>query len=162
MRTIVWGAVAAFAAVSPVLAQAPGGNPFPPGEGRDVVAVACTQCHAPSAFMQLREGEKAWRFQVYDMIMRGAQVGPQDIDKVVSYLATNFGPGVPFPGQQPAQVSLPDGQGKDVVEGGCALCHGLDRVAAAKRSKSDWDNVLNRMIFFGAPLNAPKRDSSAV
>ena len=78
------------------LAQQPGA--LPPGQGRDIVAVACTQCHAPDAFAHLRQGAEAWRHQVYDMILRGAQVGPGDIDAAVKYMTTNFGPGVPFPG----------------------------------------------------------------
>ena len=92
--------------------------PPPEGEGRDIVAVACTQCHAPSAYTQLREGSQAWRFRVYDMILRGAQIEPADIDKVVSYLATSFGPGMPFSTQPPVAVTLPDGPGKELVEGG--------------------------------------------
>ena len=99
-----------------------------------------------------REVANAWRLQVYDMIERGAQVTPSEIDAAVKYLATNFGPGVNVPPS--AQVTLPDGQGKEVVEGGCNLCHGLDRVADARRSSADWQSVVKRMVFLGAPLNA--------
>ncbi len=132
-------------------ATAPGANPLPPGEGRDIVAVACTQCHAPSAFAQLRQGEQAWRAQVYDMILRGAEINPNDIDAAVKYLTINFGPGVNVPPSAP--VTLPDGPGKEMVEGGCALCHGLDRIAETKRSPAQWQNIVNRMIFFGSPLS---------
>lgn len=135
-------------------AQGPAVSPFPDGPGKEIVSVACTQCHGPSVFTQLRMGQNAWRAQIYDMILRGAQIGPNDIDTAAKYMATSFGPGVPFPGQQPVKVDLPDGQGKELVEGGCALCHGLDRVADTKRSKDQWQNIVNRMIFFGAPISA--------
>jgi cytochrome c5 len=129
-------------------------QPPPEGEGRDIVAVACTQCHAPSAYTQLREGSQAWRFRVYDMILRGAQIEPADIDKVVSYLMTSFGPGVPFPTQPPIAVTLPDGPGKELVEGGCAICHDLDRVVATTRPARQWDAMVKQMVFLGAPLSA--------
>ncbi|HWE71963.1 MAG TPA: hypothetical protein VG328_02300 [Stellaceae bacterium] len=128
-------------------------NPFPDHPGREIVSVACTQCHGPNVFTQLRMGDKAWRAQIYDMVLRGAQIGPDDIDTAVKYMVASYGPGVPFPGQQPAQVSLADGAAKPLVEGGCALCHGLDRVVATKRSKAEWLNIANRMVFFGSPMS---------
>jgi mono/diheme cytochrome c family protein len=134
-------------------ASAPATSPFPDGPGKEIVSVACTQCHGPSVFTQLRMGETAWRAQIYDMILRGAQITPADIDTAAKYMATSYGPGVPFPGQQPVQVTLADGAGKPLVEGGCALCHGLDRVAATKRTKEQWQTIVNRMIFFGSPIS---------
>lgn len=128
-------------------------NPFPDHPGREIVSVACTQCHGPNVFTQLRMGETAWRNQIYDMILRGAQIGPSDIDTAVNYMVASFGPGVPFPGQQPAQVTLADGAAKPLVEGGCALCHGLDRVVATKRSKAEWQTIVNRMVYFGSPVS---------
>jgi len=134
-------------------ANAPAASPFPDGPGKEIVSVACTQCHGPNVFTQLRMNQAAWRGYIYDMILRGAQIGPDDIDTAAKYMATAYGPGVPFPNQQPAQVSLPDGQGKEVVEGGCALCHGLDRVVATKRTPADWQSIVDRMVHFGAPLS---------
>ena len=147
-------AVAAMAALGayPAVAQQPHASPFPPGAGRDIVAVACTQCHAPSAITEIRESADAWRRQVYDMVLRGAQVGPGDIDTVVTYLATNFGPGVNVP-PPTREVTLPDGAGKDLVERNCMLCHGLDRVTAVKRSDRGWTDVVHRMAYLGAPVS---------
>ena len=133
--------------------NAPAANPFPDHPGREIVAVACTQCHGPNVFTQLRMNDKAWRAQVYDMVLRGAQIGPDEIDTAVKYMVASYGPGVPFPGQQPAQVTLADGAGKALVEGGCALCHGLDRVVATKRSKAEWQSIVNHMVYFGSPIS---------
>lgn len=150
---LVVGAVAATLAAFPAVAQQqPHASPLPPGAGEEVVAVACTQCHAPTTFTSLREDADAWRHQVYDMVLRGAQVGPGDIDRVVNYLATNFGPGINVP-QATKPVTLPDGAGKTLVEQNCVLCHGLDRVAAVKRSSTGWTDVLKRMAFYGAPIS---------
>lgn len=152
MGAPVWAAVLWAALVFPAHAQQPAANLLPPGDGRDVVAVACTQCHGPNVFAQLREGADAWRFQVYDMILRGAQVQPDDVDKVVGYLSASFGPGVNVPPPL-HQVTLPDGTGKDLVESHCTVCHGLDRIAMAKRAPGEWNQIIHRMIFLGAPVS---------
>ena len=142
MRTITTAALAlcagAFALTPSGLAQegrAAGANPLPAGPGRDIVAVACSQCHGLNAFTWLRQGDQAWRHQVYDMILRGSQIGPGEIDTVVNYLTTNFGPGVNVPSSTP--VNLPAGAGKEVVEGGCGICHGLDRAVGTARSPGE-------------------------
>src|SRR5450432_1979721 len=101
-RFILAGAFAALALALLVLAGAPlRAQPvvaLPEGEGREIIAVACSQCHALSAITQLRQGELAWRHQVYDMILRGAQIAPSELDASVKYLTASFGPGVPFAG----------------------------------------------------------------
>jgi hypothetical protein len=151
--TFLFVLVAALAAASvPLRAQQE--NALPPGDGRDIVAVACSQCHGLNAVTQLRMGAQAWRHQVDDMIQRGAQISPSEIDTVVNYLSTKLGPGVPFPGQTPAHVALPAGKDQGTIEGVCSLCHGLDRVVAVKRSRGQWEGIVNRMIYLGAPLSA--------
>jgi mono/diheme cytochrome c family protein len=152
MRSLLVGAVAWLAMAVPAHAQQPASNLLPPGDGRDIVAVACTQCHGPNVFAQLREGPDAWRFQVYDMILRGAQVQPEDVDKIVGYLSASYGPGINVPPPL-HQVTLPDGQGKDLVEAHCTVCHGLDRIAMAKRAPGEWTQIIHRMIFLGAPVS---------
>jgi hypothetical protein len=99
-------------------------------------------------------GEAAWRQRVYNMILRGAQIGPSDIDDVVKYLATNFGPGVPIPGLATPSVTLPNGVGADLVAGACGICHGLDRVVAVARPGRQWEAMVHRMVAIGAPIDA--------
>ena len=139
--------------------NAPAVNPFPDHPGREIVSVACTQCHGPNVFTQLRMNDKAWRAQIYDMVLRGAQIGPDDIDTAVKYMVASYGPGVPFPGQQPVQVTLADGAAKPLVEGGCGLCHGLDRVVAAKRTKAEWQSIVNHMVYYGSPISGDQVSS---
>ena len=147
MRSFILAVSTTLALMAPALAQQP---VLPTGEGREIIAVACTQCHSAGAFMQLRSGPDAWRAQVHDMILRGAQVGTKEIDQVVSYLTANFGPGINVPAQI-VPGSLPDGAGRDLVEQNCGLCHGLDRVTGARRSKAGLDALLARMTALGTP-----------
>jgi mono/diheme cytochrome c family protein len=85
---------------------------------------------------------------VNNMVLRGAQLTPPEIDKVVDYLALNLGPGVNLPPAKP--VKLPDGHGKDLVETRCGLCHDLERVAAIKRSNKAWPVIVANMVERGA------------
>ena len=65
---------------------------LPPGDGRDMLATACTQCHGLAVIMSMREGPEGWKRHVYNMVMRGAQLTAREADTVIAYLATNFGP----------------------------------------------------------------------
>lgn len=154
-----FGALVLGAALSPARAQQ--ASPFPDGPGREIVAVACTQCHSPAPIVQLRMNDVGWRRQVFNMVLRGAQIGPADIDTVATYLSTAFGPGVAFPNTPKVDVKLADGTGANVVEGSCSLCHGLDRVVATKRSAHQWDAIIHRMIAVGAPVSDDQAKDAA-
>jgi len=60
-----------------------GGNTLPAGAGREIVAVACAQCHGLNAFTWLRQGQVAWRFVVRrgeDVAQRIRQHFPNGVD----------------------------------------------------------------------------------
>jgi len=141
-------ATAAIAIASRGYAQQ-NADPLPPGDGRDIVAVACSQCHYLGTIAKIRDGAVGWRMYVSNMVLRGAQLTPSEVDRVVNYLAVNLGPGVNLPPQKP--VALPDGPGKELVESRCALCHDLERVAQVKRRKQDWTPIVANMVNWGAP-----------
>ena len=145
MRRIVLSSLVAalFLATSPARAQQPA-NALPPGDGRDLVATACTQCHALSVILAMRDGSIGWKRHLHHMIMRGAQLSPPEADTVLAYLDANFGPGQRMPPAKP--VALPAGPGKELVESRCTLCHDLERVTAAKRSKHEWESVVANML----------------
>jgi mono/diheme cytochrome c family protein len=129
---------------TPLMAQ----SPLPPGEGRDLVAAVCSQCHALNPIVAVREGPAGWKRHVYNMVLRGAQLTPREADTVIQYLAASFGPG----GSPPAKtIDLPGGAGKELVETRCAGCHDLERVAVIKRPKRDWPAVVANMVSRGAP-----------
>jgi cytochrome c5 len=148
MRSFVLsGAIVAFvlACGSPLQAQT--GNPLPEGEGRALVAVACSQCHALTPIVTTRNGPNGWRMHVYNMVIRGAQLNAAETETVIQYLTANFGPGIRLP--DPVKVDLPAGAGKDLVESRCTVCHDLQRVAGVKRLKRDWPTIVDNMIMRG-------------
>jgi len=139
MRLLPLGFVAALylAAGTPVHAQ----GALPQGEGRELVTVACSQCHALSVLTAARDGPVGWKKHVYNMVLRGAQLTPREADTVITYLVTHFGPGAPATGD----TALPSGPGKELVETRCAVCHNLERVTIVKRQKRDWDIIVANM-----------------
>ena len=128
-----------LSAAAPLRAQSPGA--LPQGDGRDLAATACSQCHSLNVLMAGRDGPVGWKNHVYNMVLRGAQLTPREADTVIQYLVTNFGPGAPAA----TTVALPSGPGKELVETRCAVCHTLERVTVAKRQKGDWDHIVSNM-----------------
>ena len=130
-------------------------NSLPPGDGRTLLATACAQCHGLKTITSIRDGSAGWKNYVQEMILRGAQLTPAETDTLVQYLTKNFGPGSPAapPGagqEKTATVSLPSGPGKELVESRCTACHDLGRIATAKRTKDDWELIVNNMVARGA------------
>jgi cytochrome c5 len=140
--------IAALAAAGPAHAQGAPPRPLPPGEGRDLLATACSQCHVLNVVMSMREGPEGWRRHVYNMVTRGAQLAPSEAEAVIAYLAANFGPG--SAPAATAAVTLPAGPGKELVETRCTACHDLERVAVVKRQKADWPALVANMVGRGA------------
>ncbi len=65
---------------------------FAPGDMHDVVAKACTACHVAAQVTSQHKTADQWGETVNQMISNGAQVKDEDIDKVIAYLAKNYGP----------------------------------------------------------------------
>jgi cytochrome c5 len=153
-----------------------GGPELPPGEGREVTVATCTVCHDATTVMLKRDGEAGWRATAERMIVqKGAQVTPANLDVIVRYLSTQLGPGIKgmgTPGPLPpgavaagaktaAEVKLPEGPGKALVEGRCAACHDLGRVVSYRRTAAEWDHVTrNMMARFPRPV--PAQDVEAM
>jgi cytochrome c5 len=51
-------------------------------------------------------------------------------------------------------ASLPDGEGKAIVTGSCAGCHGLDLITGKQAPKEEWAGIVDRMKTYGATLSA--------
>jgi cytochrome c5 len=150
--------VVTVAAASPSQAQQ-ASNPLPAGDGRDLVAAACSQCHYLGAIAKIRDGAPGWRLFVNNMVLRGAQLTGPEIDTVVNYLTLNLGPGINLPPEQP--VVLPEGPGKHLVETRCNLCHDLERIATAPRHKGDWPTIVANMVARGGTASPDEAQSIA-
>ncbi|MFQ5893359.1 MAG: beta-propeller fold lactonase family protein [Nitrospinota bacterium] len=46
---------------------------------------------------------------------------------------------------------------EEVFEESCSLCHDLDRVTERRLSRAEWEEVIDRMVEFGADISGNKR-----
>lgn len=65
---------------------------LPPGDGREEVIRVCSGCHLLTVVTTQRKDENAWTDTVIEMRNRGANGSDDDMEKIVEYLAKNFGP----------------------------------------------------------------------
>lgn len=65
---------------------------LPPGDGKAIVEVKCSVCHALTNVTDSALSQDDWRDTVQTMIDRGADLSKDDMDTVIRYLAKNFGP----------------------------------------------------------------------
>ena len=68
---------------------------LPPGDGLDLVLDSCNSCHNLKVVVHARKTRAEWAKSVNDMIQRGSQIFPEEIDPVTAYLAKAFGQDVP-------------------------------------------------------------------
>ena len=154
--------VAAFHATTH--AQGAASSTLPAGQGRDLVTSTCTQCHNLQPILNQRDGLAGWKNIVEEMILRGAELTPQESETVIAYLFSTFGPGKPMqtgplPPKTPlsasttstsASIALPSGTGQDLVQTRCSVCHDLGRVVSLRRSKENWDSIVKNMLERGS------------
>jgi competence ComEA-like helix-hairpin-helix protein len=84
-------AVFALACAAAALAADSDAEKLPPGQGREVVAKVCVNCHGADNFRKNRLNKDEWSDKVSDMVDQGAQAGPEDVTVIVDYLVRNFG-----------------------------------------------------------------------
>jgi hypothetical protein len=123
------------------------------------VALVCTSCHGARVYTQLRANRDEWRTYVYEMMLRGAHIRPEEFEPITDYLAGAYGPSsaAAGPAAQPAVA-----QSEALMNRACtAACHARDVVTAVRRTPDDWDKVLTRMQTHGAKMTNAERQAIA-
>jgi cytochrome c5 len=146
-KFIVCSFLVFMSAVSSATAQSPQIE-----KGRQVVAQVCAACHTTIVRMiQVhKQTPEQWKDTVYFMISRGAQIMPDEIEPVVSYLASAGGSNA----QTRRQTAEVDGAA--ILQRNCQQCHEL-AVASKKADSENWDAVIARMMTYGARLSPADR-----
>jgi mono/diheme cytochrome c family protein len=60
---------------------------LPDGEGKGLILATCVQCHGLQEIVGQRKDAEGWIRTVQDMVSRGAQITPEEVDLITSYLA---------------------------------------------------------------------------
>ena len=56
-----------------------------------------------------------------------------------------------------AQVALPEGPNRDLVERTCGSCHGIETVVINGRSEEKWNGTIDEMTGYGVRLSPAER-----
>ena len=64
---------------------------LPEGEGKQIVANICNQCHELRFVTDTRRTREQWQYIVTMMISLGAPVPEDKVETVMNYLSKNFG-----------------------------------------------------------------------
>ena len=107
---------------------------LPDAPGRDVVQKVCgSTCHPPNMLMTSGRTRDQWTAVVNSMVSRGAKATEPELVQIISYLATNLGPGT-APASRPGPGAV-TGRGPGPLGAGAADSHVVDN-AAADRGKA--------------------------
>jgi cytochrome c5 len=149
-----WVAVVAVvvSAQQPAPATPPAGAPQADAAQQDPVAralraekvlqLSCgsTTCHTIRPIQTAAMDRDAWTKEVNGMIEKGAMVDAADVPGLIDVLTRDHGP-------------LPDGPGKAILLNTCTICHDLQRVRTRRATPAGWQELLEEMLFEGAPLS---------
>ena len=135
-------------------------------KGMEAMGKACVQCHGLRSVLLQRKTADRWRDTVQSMIGRGAQVMPDEIEPMVSYLAATYGPQSPTQASPVGQTEdrspvspmsaevLPEGSGRSVLMERCLTCHAVEVTTKPRQSKELWVETIRRMRTLGATIAA--------
>jgi len=70
---------------------------LPPGEGRDLMIITCSQCHDPERAATQRRDLAGFQDLMVEMQGNGLTAQQGDLDTIAQYLAKSFPPSLPLP-----------------------------------------------------------------
>jgi len=68
---------------------------LPAGDGQQETKELCGSCHNLQKIVLSRKTPQEWERSVNDMVARGAQIFPDEAEKIAKYLSASFPPGKP-------------------------------------------------------------------
>jgi hypothetical protein len=72
--------------------------------------------------------------------------------------ATPRGQAVPPPLSRPYAATLPEGQGREIAESGCLMCHTATLITQQAKDSLAWSKTVATMMQWGAPVKKGDRD----
>jgi hypothetical protein len=83
------------------------GQDLPDGKGKADLLTVCTVCHGVDTATGLRQTKEGWTSTVYEMVQRGADGTDDQLNNIIFYLTTNFGPEKSDPNAAPQPTTPP-------------------------------------------------------
>lgn len=148
--SVVFGAILVVPIIPALAGQTPpqgkGSSPapnLPPGEGKDQLVATCQGCHALTVVTNQRKSESGWTDTVIEMRSRGANGSDDDMEKIVRYLTTNFGPdSAPAAGSgASAKVNVNSAATSDMVSGFSLSQSDADAIVAYREKNGKFKDL---------------------
>lgn len=135
----------------------PAANPMQASspDGLGVIEQACVQCHNLGLVFRQQKTEEAWEQTIAIMMWRGAQLLPGEAEMIQDYLVSDFGQNLtPSSSANSVDVdsALAEGPGKSLVAEACVGCHDLGPIVSERRSREEWQRIVQEMVRLGSPL----------
>ena len=125
---------------------------LPEHPGVELVRTQCGDCHSTQRVAEQSLSRENWEGLLKDMRHFGADFSDQERQSLLAYLGTYLSP------ERHGSVEvLPAGEGRDLVRGVCSACHNIALVKQQRLSEWQWEEVLDDMTKFGAPLDDTTR-----
>lgn len=70
---------------------------LPDGPGKAATVRVCGRCHSPERAASLHQSRRAWEDTIIKMMKLGASGSDEELEAVLGYLSTHFGPEAPKP-----------------------------------------------------------------
>jgi competence protein ComEA len=80
-----------------VFAGAAWADTLPEGYGKAATVRVCGRCHSPERAASLHQKRSAWEDTIVKMMKLGAQGSDEELEAVLTYLSSHFGPEAPGP-----------------------------------------------------------------
>jgi competence protein ComEA len=121
-------------------AAPPAKQELPPGEGKDLLTKDCTGCHQVSTITSQHKSESKWTDTVVEMRNRGAEGSDEDMEKIIHYLAANFGPQDTV-AQTTAKVNVNTASASDIVTGLSLSQASADTIVAYRTKNGKFKDI---------------------
>ena len=143
---VVFGAILllplmAAIAGAPQEAVQPAKQELPPGEGKDLLVKTCTGCHQISIITSQHKSESKWTDTVVEMRNRGANGSDEDMEKIIHYLAANFGLQDAPAQTAAAKVNINSASASDIVVGLSLSQANADAIVAYRTKNGKFKDI---------------------
>ena len=136
-------------------------NPLQPEPGASILSRRCTNCHALELVREASKSVTEWREIINTMVEYGATLAASEQGVLAEYLARDFGPkpsSLISGGAEPEAKEIPsDEPGASILSRRCTNCHALELVREASKSVTEWREIINTMVEYGATLAASEQ-----
>lgn len=124
---------------------------MPEGEGKAMVTSVCTTCHSLGNVLNIRSSREDWEQSVNEMIARGAQIFPDEMETIVNYLAANYGTQASAGSASSSSATTSSvSAGQQLFQDKCFQCHGDTMWRDLRQDRRSWEGTLYRMVGRGA------------